>query len=326
MTPSKSIVHTLLSKWIFAIRTARQEGISTNLLIGLVTLWLLLFANAELWSVLWKLVFKTDEVNWLLAASLPVIVFAWVFTVLSLLSWARLTKPFLCLVLISAAFASYFMNAYGIVIDYTMFTNVVETDVAEATELLNWKLGLWVAMVGVLPVYLISRVPLRRKPWARALVSRVIALSLALLTLSGIVLSQYQSYASLLRNNREIRLILVPTNLFAAGHGYLKRQLATPKTLTAIGTDAVVNRQGAARKPRLLVLAVGETARSANFSLNGYTRETNPELEKRNVISFSNPVLFMRALKVTHFRQLDDPLTVFGLGGTIFGSVFTLSA
>ena len=38
------------------------------------------------------------------------------------------------------------------------------------------------------------------------------------------------------------------------------------------------------------------------------------------------PVLFMRALKVTHFRQLDGPLTVFGLEGTIFGSVFTLSA
>lgn len=288
MTPSKSIVHTLLSKWIFAIRNARQKGISTNLLIGLVTFWLLLFANAELWNVLWKLVFKTDEVNWQLAASLPVIVFAWVFTVLSLLSWGRLAKPILCLVLISASFASYFMNAYGIVIDYTMFTNVVETDVAEATELLNWKLGLWVAMVGVLPVYLIARVPLRRKPWAKALVSRFIALSLALLTLSGIALSQYQSYASLLRNNREIRLILVPTNLFAAGHGYLKRQLASPKTLTAIGTDAVVNRQGAARKPRLLVLAVGETARSANFSLNGYSRETNPELEKRNVISFTN--------------------------------------
>ena len=100
MTPSKSIVHTLLSKWIFAIRNARQKGISTNLLIGLVTFWLLLFANAELWNVLWKLVFKTDEVNWQLAASLPVIVFAWVFTVLSLLSWGRLAKPILCLVLI----------------------------------------------------------------------------------------------------------------------------------------------------------------------------------------------------------------------------------
>lgn len=288
MTPSKSIVRILLSKWFFAIRNARQEGISTNLLVGLVTLWLLLFANAELWRVLWRLVFNTDEVNWLLAASLPVVVFVWVFTVLSLLSWGRLAKPLLCLVLISAAFASYFMSTYGIVIDYTMFTNVVETDVSEVSELLNWKLSLWVAMVGVLPIYVISQVPFRRKPWTKAVASRLIVLSLALVTLAGIVLSQYQSYASLLRNNREIRLILIPTNLFAAGHGYLKRQLATPKTLTAIGTDAVVPQLGVARKPKLLVLAIGETARSANFSLNGYSRDTNPELEKRNVISFSN--------------------------------------
>lgn len=258
MTPSKSIVHILLSKWIHAIRKVRQEGISTNLLIALVTFWLLLFVNAELWRVLWRLAFNTDEVNWLLAASLPVVVFVWVFTVLSLLSWSRLAKPLLCLVLISASFASYFMSAYGIVIDYTMFTNVVETDVGEVSELLNWKLGLWVAMVGVLPVYLICLVPLRRKPWTKALGSRLIVLSLALVTLAGIVLSQYQSYASLLRNNREIRLILVPTNLFAAGHGYLKRKLATPKALTSIGTDAVVTRQGAARKPKLLVLAVGK--------------------------------------------------------------------
>lgn len=288
MTPYKSIVPTLLSKWIDAVRNVRQEGVSTNLLIMLVTFWLLLFANAELWHVLWRLAFNTDEINWFFAASLPVVVFVLVFTILSLLSWVGLAKPMLCLVLISAAFASYFMSAYGIVIDYTMFTNVVETDVGEVSELLNWKLGLWVAMVGVLPVYLICLVPLQRKPWTKALASRLFVLSLALVTLAGIVLSQYQSYASLLRNNREIRLILVPTNLFAAGHGYLKRKLATPKALTSIGTDAVVTGQGAVRKPKLLVLAVGETARSANFSLNGYSRGTNPELEKRNVISFSN--------------------------------------
>ncbi len=48
--------------------------------------------------------------------------------------------------------------------------------------------------------------------------------------------------------------------------------------------------------------------------------------QSTELLSALNPVLFMRALKVTHFRQLDDPLTVFGLEGTIFGSVFTLSA
>jgi hypothetical protein len=36
------------------------------------------------------------------------------------------------------------------------------------------------------------------------------------------------------------------------------------------------------------VLVVGETARSKNFSLNGYERDTNPELAKRDVLSWRN--------------------------------------
>ena len=41
-------------------------------------------------------------------------------------------------------------------------------------------------------------------------------------------------------------------------------------------------------KPKILLLVVGETARAANFQLNGYARATNPLLLKRaDVISFS---------------------------------------
>jgi len=39
-------------------------------------------------------------------------------------------------------------------------------------------------------------------------------------------------------------------------------------------------------RPLLFVLVVGETARAKNFSLNGYARDTNPELARRNVINF----------------------------------------
>jgi lipid A ethanolaminephosphotransferase len=42
----------------------------------------------------------------------------------------------------------------------------------------------------------------------------------------------------------------------------------------------------AAHKPTLLVLVVGETARAANFSLNGYPRQTNPELARLAVVNF----------------------------------------
>ena len=40
------------------------------------------------------------------------------------------------------------------------------------------------------------------------------------------------------------------------------------------------------QKKTVLVLVVGEASRAANYSLNGYDRETNPELKKQDVINF----------------------------------------
>ena len=38
----------------------------------------------------------------------------------------------------------------------------------------------------------------------------------------------------------------------------------------------------------MTIIVAGETARAANFSLGGYARKTNPEMEKRNVVYFPN--------------------------------------
>jgi hypothetical protein len=43
-----------------------------------------------------------------------------------------------------------------------------------------------------------------------------------------------------------------------------------------------------ATKPVLTIIVVGETARAQDFSLGGYERKTNPELEKRDIAYFSN--------------------------------------
>lgn len=42
------------------------------------------------------------------------------------------------------------------------------------------------------------------------------------------------------------------------------------------------------KEPLTLILVLGETARSDSFSLNGYERRTNPELEGSGVVSFRN--------------------------------------
>jgi lipid A ethanolaminephosphotransferase len=52
-----------------------------------------------------------------------------------------------------------------------------------------------------------------------------------------------------------------------------------------IGRDAAVSRAPGTRPP-LLMLVVGETARADHFALNGYARDTNPELSRLDVISF----------------------------------------
>src|SRR3546814_19836405 len=62
----------------------------------------------------------------------------------------------------------------------------------------------------------------------------------------------------------------------------------TPKNVTPIALDArrVSSPSG---KPRIVVLVVGETARAANFQLDGYDRQTNPELAAiPGLVSFTN--------------------------------------
>mgnify|MGYP006149682341 CR=1 FL=1 len=61
-----------------------------------------------------------------------------------------------------------------------------------------------------------------------------------------------------------------------------------PTAFLMQGQDASQPFAARIEKPRLVVLVVGETARAEQFSLNGYTKQTNPELSKLPVFSFSD--------------------------------------
>ena len=263
--------------------------LSRNALTMLVALWLMLTMNLPFWRTVWKGVSGWENDSLLFLLSLPVFVWIWLYILLSLLAWGRTTKIVLALVVLVSAAASYFMNSYGIVIDYSMLMNVVQTDTAEASELLTWRMLGWLLLFAGLPIFLISRVRLLNRGWKRETTRKFGSMALLLVCFFGVVMSFYQPYASLLRNNREVRLMLVPSNVVGAVHGYLKRELAAPTTLQVVGADARrITTVGLDSKPRVMVLVVGETARAANFSLNGYERQTTPEVAKRDVINFSN--------------------------------------
>jgi lipid A ethanolaminephosphotransferase len=265
----------------------KRVAISRNVLTMLVALWLMLTMNLPFWHTVWLGVGGMSNDSPLFLLSLPLFVWIWLYVLISLLAWGRLTKPVLSLLVLVSAGASYFMNSYGIVIDYNMLTNMLQTDVAEARELFNGRLLLWLLVLGVLPAVLISWVPVKPLKWPRELAGKLGSMAVLVGVFAVLVMSQYQPYASLIRNHREVRLMLVPSNVVSAVHSYLKRQLAAPAVLEVVGADAHrISAVGATHRPRITVVVVGETARAANFALNGYARSTNPELAQRDVINF----------------------------------------
>ena len=79
--------------------------------------------------------------------------------------------------------------------------------------------------------------------------------------------------------------------LAAKGDGTIKFLMQAGETAyiaaQPIGTDARIV-ASAPGKPRVTIIVAGETARAQNFGLNGYARNTTPELAARDVINYSN--------------------------------------
>lgn len=257
-------------------------------LVTLTSLWLASVGNIALWRALWRM----PEIAGWEGLTFGLIFFLLVAGLqgafLSLFAWRRTIKPVIAFCLIAAALGANFMLTYGIVIDPSMMVNVLQTDVREASELLSLQLLLVVGVLAVLPLWWMWRLEIARAPLLVQLGRNLLTLLGALLVVLLAVMLSYQSLASTMRNHKHLRFMVNPLNSVYALGRVVQKTLAQPALpMVKIGEDAHPGgawQPGA--KPPLLILVVGETARAANFSLNGYARETNPRLAKENVTSF----------------------------------------
>lgn len=212
--------------------------------------------------------------------------------ILALVNFRRLFKPIVIALLFISSLTAYFMSQYGIVVDASMVQNVVETDVREAGELFSWKLVQSVLLFGAIPSWLVWRLPVRYGSLRREVLTNVGLLAGSLLLATGLLFILFKTLAPAIREHRELRFMLTPTNVFQATNSYLKQKWATPTIVAPLGTDAVKGNLWAAagnQQHTVTILVVGETARAMNFSLNGYARDTNPRLAQvHSLINFNN--------------------------------------
>lgn len=222
----------------------------------------------------------SEPSTWAYAGTLLLMLAALHALLLGLVLHRRLGRAVLAVLLVAAAGAGYFMARYHVVLDPTMLRNALRTDWSEARELVGWDLAGHLLLFAGLPLAALSRVQLVAQPWRRALVRRLGLLAGSAAVLVAGLLLVFQDFSAVIRNQRALRYLVTPANLVYSA----ARVLAVDSAVAAVprrqvGTDAHLGPHAQrGGKPLLFVIVVGETARAANWGLNGYARQTTPEL------------------------------------------------
>lgn len=267
-----------------------RRGISPSWAVLACALWMAAAGNAALWRKVAELGLLRTGAGIAFAAGMFVLIAACLVALLGLCAWRATLKPAAAVLLAVTAFAGYFMLSYGVVIDPGMITNALQTDAHEVSALATWRLAASVAVLAAVPGWLLWRQPLDYGSPARQAARGALLACAGVAVGAAALLASFQSVASVMRGHKEVRYLINPlAPLYSAGRlaaGPLRRD---ETVLAEVGGDAHLDPSLPARqRPPLLLLVLGETGRSGNFSINGYGRPTSPGLEREGALSFRN--------------------------------------
>ena len=228
---------------------------------------------------------QPGHINWLFITSIPLLLFSLTILVLSWLSLVTFVKPVLLFSVLLCSLLFYSTLNYGVIFDKSMLQNIVETNSGEAFSYLNFQLVIFVVLLGIVPTYLFSKFIIIGS--FRVRLKSFVKLNLfALLCCALIAATFYKEYASVGRNNRQLTSYITPFAFYTAGYKYLRDNYFYPPLPFKVldNLPALENKTTTS----LTVMVVGETARAANFSLQGYSRATNAYTSKLGVKYFSD--------------------------------------
>ena len=271
-----------------ATAAARSRGGWNPLTLALVAgLWIAALCNWPLWRALARLPEMASPRGALFIVGFGVMVAALTTGLLALAAWRLSIKPAIAFFVLSAAIGAYFMGSYGIVLDPTMMTNVLQTNPREVGDLLSLQLAGSVLVLALLPLAWLWRVPVRAARWPAQVLRNGLAVLAFIALLAALIVALFADLSATMRNHRSLRYLINPVNAYYSLGVLAVQSTARPAgPLQPIGAGARVAERAAGSRPPLLVLVIGETARADHFSLNGYARPTNPELAQDHVVSF----------------------------------------
>ena len=196
-----------------------------------------------------------------------------------------LTK-FLSILFVSiSCVASYFIYNYGIAIDVDMIANILATDTNEAMDFIDKELVLYVVFLGILPCLFIISADIRYGNFKASVKTRITSVVFLLGVAAITFCFKFSELKTFFRTNQSVRTLNLPFYTVYATIKYVKVSLSKGE-FKQVGLDAKLKDDN----KELMIFIIGESARSANFSLGGYGKNDTNFYTKNepNLIFFPN--------------------------------------
>ncbi len=180
-------------------------------------------------------------------------------------------KWLLALLFNISAITVYFINTYGVIIDRTMIGNVLNTNYEESTSFFSIGLIIYIVFLGLLPSFILFKFKVIRPKFKRFLVHTVLSLILLVI----IAFANSPNWLWIDKNSKTLGGLVMPWSFVVNTSRYYSH-INKKNRKEILLPDATIKND----EKSVAVLVIGESARSSNFSLYGYEKNTNPLLSQ----------------------------------------------
>lgn len=183
----------------------------------------------------------------------------------------KVGKWLMALFFIINAIAVYFVNTYGVIIDETMIGNVLNTNYEESSSFFSFGLVLYIILIGIIPSILLFKIKFVRVKPKKFLIH----IFLTLIVLVFIAFANASNWLWIDKNSKTLGGLAMPWSYAVNISLFYKHKSEKNEKEILLPNATIKNTEKS-----VFVLVIGESARSENFSLYGYKKDTNPLLSK----------------------------------------------
>ncbi len=176
--------------------------------------------------------------------------------------------------LIGDAIMLYFVNTYDVLVTDSMMGNVFNTRYSEASGYFSLSAVLYVVFLGILPATLLILQQIDYKSLKRFGINTGIALA----TMVAMVAININNFTWIDRHATKLGSLLMPWSYTVNSVRYYNAERKRNQKEILLPDATITN-----SRKEVVVIIIGESARSQNFSLYGYDKKTNPLLENQDV-------------------------------------------